>query len=99
MATVLQRMAVIQAGAASATEDADGNVEPISVGRARRRKRLVSALMVETATVQSRAPRLSLRPFTVASTKVGPATGVARLNPSSPLTGATCAMPCTRAQA
>ena len=48
---------------------------------------------------QSRAPRFSFRPFTVASTKVGPDTGVARLNPSSPFTGATWAIPCFRDQA
>lgn len=62
--------------------------------------RVLAATMLGLTEVPvSRAPRLSFRPFTVASTKVGPDTGVARLNPSRPFTGATCVMPCLRDQA
>src|ERR1700720_3959309 len=61
--------------------------------------RRLAALLgkVATAIVQSRAPRRILRPRSVASTKLGPATGAARLNPSTPLTGATWANPAPRA--
>jgi hypothetical protein len=55
-------------------------------------------LKVDTATVQSRAPRRRRFPPSVASTKVGPETGLERLNPSTPLTGDTCANPCARDQ-